>query len=69
MEVVTVSPRYQVVIPKSIREDVGIKPGDKVMMFEKDKVIHIVRMSNINDFRGRFEDLSTKGIRDEDERF
>ena len=69
MELVTVSPKYQVVIPKSIREFMGIESGEKVMMFEKDYVIHMVRMSNIKDLRGKFKNVTTEGVRDEDDRY
>ena len=69
MELVTVSPKYQVVIPKSIREFMGIESGEKVMMFEKDDVIHLVRMTNIKDFRGKFKNVNTKGLRDEEDRY
>ena len=32
MEPVTVSPKFQVVIPKEVREAMGIKPGQKFMV-------------------------------------
>ena len=69
MEVVTVSPKFQVVIPKSIREYMGIESGEKVMMFEKDEVIHMIRVTNIQDFRGRFRNVTTEGLRDEEDRY
>ena len=69
MEVVTVSPKYQVVIPKSIREYMKIESGEKVMMFEKDQVIHMIRVTNIRDFRGKFKNVSTEGLRDEEDRY
>ena len=31
METVTVSPKFQVVIPKAIRGDMGLKPGQKLI--------------------------------------
>ena len=40
MPAVTVSPKYQVVIPKEIREEMDIKPGQKVqMMIYKSNIV------------------------------
>jgi AbrB family looped-hinge helix DNA binding protein len=69
METVTVSPKFQVVIPKSIRNDMDIKPGEKVVMFEKDGIIHLIRIQRIEDMQGIFKGLTTDGLRDETERF
>lgn len=69
MEMVTVSPKFQVVIPKSIRRYLNLKPGEKIIMFEKDEVVHLVRIEHIRKLRGRFGKVSTKGLRDEAERF
>ena len=54
MEVVTVSPKFQIVIPKSIRSYLGIRSGEKIAVFEKDDVIHLVRIKNIKKLKGRF---------------
>ncbi len=69
MEAVTVSPKYQVVIPKDIRREMGIRPGEKIIMFEKDNVIHMVRIENVKKLKGKFKGLTTKDLRDEHERF
>ena len=34
METVTVSPKYQVVIPRSIREALSLKPGQKIQAIQ-----------------------------------
>jgi len=34
MSIVTVSPKFQVVIPRHIREALGLEPGQKVQAFE-----------------------------------
>ena len=69
METVTVSTKFQVVIPRSIREIMSIRPGDKIVMIERDKVIHLVRLQEITNLRGKFKKLTTKGLRDKGERF
>ena len=68
METVTVSPKFQVVIPEAIRTHLEIHPGEKVVMFEKDGVIHIVRIGNIKNLRGKLKKLSTEGLRDQGDR-
>ena len=69
MDTVTVSPKYQVVIPASVREGLGIHPGEKVVVLKKKGIIYLVRVGNIKDLRGRFKLLSSEGVRDETERF
>lgn len=34
METVTVSPKFQVVIPKKLREQLKLKPGQKLLMYQ-----------------------------------
>ena len=69
METVTVSPKYQIVIPKIIRTELEIKPGEKIVMIEKDGVIHLIKLGDLKKLRGKFKKLSTEGLRDESERF
>ena len=38
-------------------------------MLEKDGVIHIVRIGDIKNLRGKLKKLSVEGLRDEDDRF
>ncbi len=67
-ETVTVSPKYQVVIPSSIRKELAIRPGEKVVVMEKDGVIHLIRVGGIKKLRGKFGKITSEGIRDEEER-
>jgi len=57
MSLVTVSPRYQVVIPKDVREKLGIRPGQKVEAFAVGNRVELVPVESIQTFRGRFPDL------------
>ena len=34
--VATVSPKYQISLPKAVRERLGLKPGDRLMVEERD---------------------------------
>jgi AbrB family looped-hinge helix DNA binding protein len=55
--VVTVSPKYQVVIPKDVREKLKIRPGQKVEAFAIGSRIELVPIEPIERFRGRYPTL------------
>jgi AbrB family looped-hinge helix DNA binding protein len=57
MAAVTLSPKYQVVIPKEIRERLELEPGQKFEVLEFDGVVHLVPQRPIEYYRGRFPDL------------
>jgi AbrB family looped-hinge helix DNA binding protein len=40
MESVTVSSKYQVIIPEKVRREAGIKPGDRMAVIVKHNIIH-----------------------------
>jgi AbrB family looped-hinge helix DNA binding protein len=69
MDTVTVSPKFQVVIPQSVRESVGVKPGDRMVVLQKGDVIYLVRVGDIKSMKGFAKGVSSKGVRDESERF
>ena len=68
METVSVSSKFQVVIPKSIRKTIALEPGDKIVMVEKNNIVHLVKIRDIRTLKGKYKKLSTKGLRDESER-
>jgi AbrB family looped-hinge helix DNA binding protein len=55
--VVTVSPKYQIVIPKEVRDKLRIRPGQKVEVFASRNRIEVVPIEPIQAFCGRFPDL------------
>ena len=57
MTVVTVSPKYQVVIPKEIRRKLNIRPGQKVAAFAIGNRVELVPVESMRTFRGRFPEL------------
>lgn len=69
MDTVTVSPKFQVVIPKRTREHLHIKPGEKMVVIERNKTISLIPVGKIKDARGIAKGVTTKDLRDEDERF
>lgn len=69
METVRVSSKFQVVIPKSIREILDIKQGEEIAMIEKDRTVHMIPVRDIKKARGIAKGVTTKDLRDESECF
>ena len=69
METVTVSPKYQVVIPQSIRRELNIKAGEKMAVLRIGKTIYFVPVGPIKELKGFVKGISTRGVRDERDRF
>jgi AbrB family looped-hinge helix DNA binding protein len=65
----TVSSKYQVVIPKSIRESMGIKPGDKVRFMLINGSLRVIRDIPLQDLKGTLRGMPAEGLRDEDDRY
>jgi AbrB family looped-hinge helix DNA binding protein len=66
METVTVSPKYQVVIPKRIRERLKVKKGQKFQVFFFEGRIELIPVQNVKDMRGFLKGIDTTIVRDED---
>jgi AbrB family looped-hinge helix DNA binding protein len=66
MDTVTVSPKYQVVIPRSIRQAMGIRAGDKIQVILFDGRIELVPVRPIKSMRGFLKGIDTSVPREED---
>jgi AbrB family looped-hinge helix DNA binding protein len=66
MSIVTVSPKFQVVIPREIRESLGLEPGQKVQAFEYDGRVEFVPVRPASALRGFLPGLETDVPRDGD---
>jgi len=66
MQRVTVSPKYQVVIPKAIREALHLRPGQKMQIVEYDGRIELIPERDIKDLRGFLKGIDTEFKREED---
>ena len=66
MEQVTVSSKYQVVIPKTVRERLGIKPGQKVQVISYMGRIELIPVRPIKAGRGFLQGLDTSVEREPD---
>jgi AbrB family looped-hinge helix DNA binding protein len=65
----TVSSKYQVVIPKRVREAAGIKPGQTLDVQVHDGVVMLVPIPPIEELRGRFRGINLEDIREEVDRY
>ena len=52
MSLVTVSPKFQVVIPRAVREALGIKPGQKVQVVQYDNRVELIPVRPTRQTRG-----------------
>lgn len=62
MTTVTVSPKYQIVIPKEIRNTIDIKPGQKFQMFQIGNRIELIPIMNIEDARGFLKGMGIDSV-------
>lgn len=65
MATVTVSPKFQVVIPTEVRSRLNLRPGQKVAVIEKDGVVHLIPIRPLKELKGLAAGVSQKGLRDE----
>jgi AbrB family looped-hinge helix DNA binding protein len=68
METVTISSKYQMVIPRAIRERWGIQPGQKVRLVLYENHLEVIPVKDIKDARGFLKGMSTEIERDEEDR-
>jgi len=66
MTTVTISPKYQVVIPKSIRESLGLRPGQKVQAIEYNGRVELVPVRPVQEMRGFLSGIDTTVPREDD---
>jgi AbrB family looped-hinge helix DNA binding protein len=63
---VTVSPKFQVVIPLEVRRALGIRPGEQLQVFSYGDRIELVPVRPIREMRGFLKGLDTTVERDPD---
>ncbi len=66
METVTISPKFQVVIPRRIRESLGIRPGQKVQVIRYEDRIELIPVRPIQETRGFLKGIDTEVEREPD---
>jgi AbrB family looped-hinge helix DNA binding protein len=66
MGTVTISPKYQVVIPKDIRERLGLTPGQKVQALVYEERIELIPVRSIKKMKGFLKGIDTAVEREAD---
>jgi AbrB family looped-hinge helix DNA binding protein len=66
METVSVSTKYQIVIPKLVREALGIKPGQKIQVFHYQNRIELIPIKSMQQARGLLKGIDTTVVREPD---
>ena len=66
MDVVTVSPKFQVVIPLGVRKSLGIRPGQKVQVISYEGRIEMIPLKPIKKMRGFLKGIDTTIERETD---
>ena len=66
METVTISPKFQVVIPKTVRDAMGLRPGQKMQAIQYGDRVELIPLVPVSDMRGMFRGIDTTLEREDD---
>jgi AbrB family looped-hinge helix DNA binding protein len=66
METLTISPKFQVVIPKAIREKLGLSPGQRVQAILYGDRIELIPLQPAKRLRGFLKGIDTTVPREPD---
>lgn len=66
MELVKISPKYQIVIPKKVRAELKLKPGQRIQVIPFGDRIVLVPERKIGEMRGFLKGINTDFERDEE---
>ena len=66
MDTVTISPKFQVVIPKRIREGLDLRPGQKVQAIQYGDRVELVPLKPARQLRGFLRGIDTDVPRERD---
>jgi AbrB family looped-hinge helix DNA binding protein len=66
MNTVTISPKFQVVIPQGVREAMGLRSGEKAQVISFRNRIEIIPLRDIRKLRGYLKGIDTSFDREVD---
>lgn len=67
-DTITISSRYQIVIPKSVREQARWKPGDKLVPLVKGRQVTLVPLRPLKELRGFIKGAKIGEVREHEDR-
>jgi len=65
----TLSSKFQLAIPKAIRDELGLQAGQKFAVIPKGKVIELVPLLSMAEARGLLKGADPTGYRDREDRY
>lgn len=68
MHTATLSSKYQLSIPKAVRDNLSLKAGQKFTIIAKGKIIELVPVPTLSSMRGILKGKSADGYRDRQDR-
>ena len=68
MDVVTISTRYQIVIPREVRKELRLKPGQKMRVILYDNRVVLIPVRSIEEALGSLKGIGTNTPQDEEDR-
>jgi AbrB family looped-hinge helix DNA binding protein len=66
MTTVTVSTKYQVVIPEDVRKSMGVRPGEKFQVVSYDGRVQLIPLRKMRDMKGLLRGMNTSLAREAD---
>jgi AbrB family looped-hinge helix DNA binding protein len=66
MEAVTISPKFQVVIPRKVRESLQLRAGQKLQVVEYGNRIELIPEKSLTEMRGFLKGINTEIEREAD---
>jgi AbrB family looped-hinge helix DNA binding protein len=66
METVAISPKFQVVIPKAVRQKLGLLPGQRMQVNLRGDKVELQVEKTLQSLKGRWPGLDTKVVREAD---
>jgi AbrB family looped-hinge helix DNA binding protein len=66
MQSVTVSPKFQVVIPRPVRDHLGLQPGQKMQVIEYAGRVEFIPERDISELKGFVKGINTGFTREAD---
>ncbi len=68
-DLVTLSPKFQVVVPKAVRRSLGLRPGQKLQVVQVGRQFTFVPIRDIRELYGFAGKMDLSDVRDHSERF